>query len=90
MARGLVKKNSKSIGFMIPDILNPFYSELVESVEKVTSEHGFSLSLYITNQDPQKEHYYINEMLERRTNGVIITSTNLKDNEFLKKMTLLL
>lgn len=86
MARGLVKKNSKSIGFMIPDIMNPFYMELIRSIEDVASKHGFSMTLCITGQDPEKEYYYINEMLERRTNGVIVTSTSLTNNDFLRRV----
>ncbi len=86
LARGLVKRSSKSIAFMIPEIQNPFYPEIIESIEKVTSEHGFSLSLYITNQDPEKEKYYLEEMIARRISGAIIICTSITDDKFIKKI----
>ncbi|MGE5614919.1 MAG: LacI family DNA-binding transcriptional regulator [Bacillota bacterium] len=86
MARGLVKRNSKSIAFMIPEIQNPFYPEILQSIEEVTSKHGFSLSIYITNQDPNKEKYYLDEMYARRMSGVIIICTSIQDKEFIKKV----
>lgn len=86
MARGLVKKNSMSIGFMMPEIQNPFYPEIIQSIEDVTSKQGFSLSLYITNQDPNKEKYYLDEMYARRMSGVIIICTSIQDKELIKKV----
>lgn len=85
MARGLVTKTSKTIGLLIPDILNPFYAELIKGVEDVVSKYGFSLFLCITDQVPEKEEYYINEMLKRRNNGLIIMSTCISNKEVLTK-----
>lgn len=85
MARSLVKKTSKTIGFMIPDVLNPFYMELIQSIEEVISKYGFSMYLCVTNQDPEKEEYYINEMLERRTNGLLAMCTSISATEVLRK-----
>lgn len=85
-ARGLVTNSSKSIGFMIPDILNPFYPQLIQSVDNVTSANGFFLELYITRMQSKKVHYYLNEMISRRTGGVIVMCSKIEDLEYICKV----
>jgi len=85
MASGLVKKTSRTIGVMIPYITNPFFIELIKGVEDVACKYGFSMFLCNTNQVPEKEKFYINEMLKRRTDGLIIISTSITDKEIMEK-----
>jgi len=85
LARSLTKKTNKTIGFLIPDILNPFYMEIIQSIEEVVSKQGFSMYLCVTNQDPKKEEFYLNEMLERRTSGLIVVCTSINNSELLEK-----
>lgn len=86
MARGLVKKSSKTLGLMIPEITNPFFLELIKGVEDVASRHGFSMFLCSTNRVPEKEEYYINEMLERRTNGLMLISTHINNKKMINRV----
>ena len=86
LARGLATNTSRSIGFIIPEILNPFYPELIQSIEEVASANGYFLELYITNMDPEKERYYINEMISRRTGGVIFMCSKLNHLEYLQRV----
>ncbi len=77
MARGLVKKSNKTLGVMIPDISNPFYAELIRGIENAASKSSFSMYLCITNQQKDKEEYYLNEMIKRRINGLIILCSHI-------------
>ncbi len=86
LARGLATNTSKSIGFIIPEVLNPFYPELLQSVEEVASANGFYLELYVTKMDPERERYYFNEMISRRTGGVIFICSRINDLEYIKKV----
>lgn len=86
VARGLATRTSRTICLLIPDIANYYYSELIRSVEAVVSRNGFSLLLCITNTDPGKEEYYINEMLRRRIDGFLILSTVISDPRLLERM----
>ncbi|MGI6777218.1 MAG: LacI family DNA-binding transcriptional regulator [Acetivibrionales bacterium] len=85
IARSLVKKTSKTIGLMIPDITNSYFIEFIKSVEDVMSKHKYFMLLCNTNQESKKEEYYINEMLERRTDGLMIISTSITNKELLDK-----
>lgn len=86
LARGLATNTSKSIGFIIPEVLNPFYPELLQSVEEVVSANGFFLELYVTKMDPERERYYFNEMISRRTGGVIFICSRIHDMDYINRM----
>lgn len=85
LARGLATSSSNSIGILIPDILNTYYTELIKSIENKVSAKGFSLLLCITNSDPKKEEYYMKEMLKKRVCGLIFLSTSVS-KETLEKV----
>lgn len=72
IARGMRTNKSTTIGLFIPDVSNPFYSELFKGIEAVTREAGYSTLVCHTSMDQKAERYYINELLKRRIDGVII------------------
>ncbi|MEG1984631.1 MAG: LacI family DNA-binding transcriptional regulator [Oscillospiraceae bacterium] len=86
MARGLATNNSNTIGLLIPQIMNSYYSELIRSIEKSVSARGFSLLLCITNSEKEKEEYYIDDMIRRRVCGIIILSTKIDDEVMIRRM----
>ena len=45
VARSLFKKRSMMIGFILPDITNPFFSTVFLEAEKVSIEFGYSMIL---------------------------------------------
>jgi LacI family transcriptional regulator len=74
-ARGLKKKQTKSIGLCICNICNPFYPPLVRGVENTINKFGYSLVICNTEENPKTEEAYLNVMLEQRVDGLIITPT---------------
>ena len=43
LARALYKKSSKMIGMIVPDIENPFFSELAKAVEDTAYQNGYRI-----------------------------------------------
>lgn len=86
IARGLVTKTSKCIGLLIPDIMNSYYAEIISAIDAEANDNGFTLMLYITNEDRQKTVSYINEMIRRRVDGLILLSIAIEDIELIKKI----
>lgn len=78
VARSLFKKTSKMIGFVIPDITNPFFPQLVRAIEDVMYPAGYTTILY--NSDEQLEHEveFIEGMTAKYTDGFIVVSNSLK------------
>lgn len=74
IARSLVTRKTKCIGLVIPDISNPFFSELAQGVEEAVSVEGYNVFLCNTNWDEKKELSYLNLLDSRRTDGIILAS----------------
>jgi len=60
---------SKVIALMITDIANPFFPEIVHGVEDAVFEHGFSVSLWNTREDPQREEHYLRTLHKENVKG---------------------
>lgn len=86
MARGLLKNTSKTIALIIPDILNPYFIELIQSVEDVVSSYGYSLTLCNSNLNHEKEKQFIQQMAEKRADGILIISTFVQDPEMILRL----
>lgn len=78
VARSLFKKQSKMIGYIVPDITNPFFPQLVRAVEDVTVKAGYTTFLCNSDDDINKELMYLEKMLENHIDGVIIVSNNIQ------------
>lgn len=77
IARSLVKKRSGQIGVIVPDILNSFYATFVTELNRCVQEAGFSLTIQISDNSPEREERIVDEMIRSRTEGVIIVPMNL-------------
>lgn len=77
VARSLVRQRTHTLGLVVPDNANPFFAEFARHVEDRSFARGYSVVLCNTNLDAQREAAYLDPLLEKRVDGVIITSTNL-------------
>lgn len=72
LAVSLVKQRSLSIGLIVPDISNQFFSKLAKAVESICREHGFSVFLCNTNDDPRIESQHIRDLLDKSVDGLLL------------------
>ncbi len=80
LAQGLVTKKSKSIGVLIADIGNLYYSYLVKSIEKELRAAGYYAVIGNTEWDGKREKEYIRHLIQRQVDGFILASTSLTED----------
>ncbi|MFQ5834719.1 MAG: LacI family DNA-binding transcriptional regulator [bacterium] len=80
IARSLRKKKTTTIGLVLSDITNPFFPEVARGVEDRAREYGFSVVLCSTDADPSLERQYIDVLLAKQIDGLILTSIRSSDN----------
>ncbi len=85
IARSLVKKQTNTIGVIMPDVKNTFFNNLFRIIEDYASKHGFSLLLCNTDEDPAKEMKYIKLLQSQRVDGLIIIPCVVKSVDYLLK-----
>ncbi len=74
-ARGLRIGKSNVIGLIVSDISNAFYAKLCKSVEDYLNSKGYNLIICSSDEDPQKESYLIDMLVERQVDGLILSSS---------------
>ena len=84
-ARGLVNNKSNIIGLVIPTILNPFFGELVASIENTLYLHGFSVLLCDTAYDKNKQAMHIRNLIQQQADGIVIVSHRDIDQSFMQQ-----
>lgn len=71
-AARLRMQRSFTIGLIVPNLLNPFFTELTNSVEEWIEAEGLSLLLAKTSEDPIRQQKAVQSMLEYRVDGLLI------------------
>lgn len=85
VARSMVQKETKTIAVIIPDICNPFFSQLVSGIEKKALEHDYFTTLSNSNDSKVIESKIVQHILERGVDGVIVTTAD-EDGDQLKPL----
>ncbi|AZB42255.1 LacI family transcriptional regulator [Bacillus sp. FJAT-42376] len=74
-ARSLRNQRTGVIAVLIPRVMNPFFSQLIETLELAASESFYQLIICQTQYSAQKELTYLNLLKTKQVDGVILTST---------------
>jgi LacI family transcriptional regulator, fructose operon transcriptional repressor len=75
VARSLRSQRSSTIGLIVSDISNPFFTAISRAVEDTAYEQGFSVLLCNTDENPEKEAIYLNLMRDTAVAGAIMSPT---------------
>ena len=81
-ARSLNLKRSHSIALIIPDIQNPQNMEIARGVEEIAHQKGYNLLLCNTEKDLEKERSYIQTLIDKKIDGIILAFTLLQQDDF--------
>ncbi len=73
LARSLRVENTSTLGLVIPNVGNPFFTAMARAVEDAAREMGYSLMIGNADEDPGKESEYLNVLMEKRVDGLIVS-----------------
>lgn len=84
-ARGLNFNKTKTIGLLIPNMLNSMYMEIAKGVEDVARQKGYIVFMCNVEKNADMEKNYIEHMLTRCVDGIIIMFSSL-DGQYIKSV----
>ncbi|MBS4204464.1 LacI family DNA-binding transcriptional regulator [Lederbergia citrea] len=73
-ARGLITKQSKLLGLVVPNIQNPFFPELCRGAEDEANRHQYSLIICNSDDNAAKEESYLRLLNEKQVDGILLSS----------------
>lgn len=86
LAQALRKQRTETLGVVVPDISNPFFSLLARGVETCASKHGFMTFICDSNHSPEREERHINNLISARVEGMVIVPTGEIKRDIFKKL----
>ncbi len=72
IAQSLKQSRTNTIGVIVPDITNPFFTGLINTIENSANREGFSVILNSYNDEPELEKKCINVLLQKQVDGIIL------------------
>ena len=79
IARSLATARTATIGLVVPDISNPYFSAIARGVEQVAYAHNYSVLLCNTGEDASRELDVLLTLDERYVDGVIACGLRQED-----------
>lgn len=71
VARGLASKKTTTVGAIIPDISNIYYSQLARGLEDIATMYKYHSIISNSDNDPEKEKEIFNNLLSKQVDGII-------------------
>jgi LacI family transcriptional regulator len=87
LARGLVTQKTGTIGLVVPDNANPFFSEVARGVEHIAYNNGYTVFLCNTEENISREIDILRILDEHQVDGLILCSPLLEDADLQEAIT---
>lgn len=71
-AHNLKTRKTKTIGILVPEICNTFFLDIVQRVEGLLYQHGYSILLCSSNDNLEQENEKLRLLLEKNVDGMIV------------------
>jgi LacI family transcriptional regulator len=79
MARSLITKKSSMLGVIVPGITNLFFPTIVEAIEDIARDKGYSISLCNTRGEVQEETKLVEELMAKQVDGIVVIDPNVSN-----------
>lgn len=81
LAQGLVTKRTNNIGLIIPDIGNPFFTDISKGVEHYARGKGYNVVFANSDENFENEVQSMEMLIENRVDGIILAPSSNTSNE---------
>ncbi|WP_341227525.1 LacI family DNA-binding transcriptional regulator [uncultured Arcticibacterium sp.] len=87
IALSLRENKSRSIGIIVPEIANNFFSNAINGAEDVAQKRGYHVMIFQTRESDLKEKACLEHVLSRKLDGVLISlSGSTQDYTYLEHL----
>lgn len=80
IARSLKTDSTSTIAFIVSDISNPSFTAMAKAIEDVIEPAGYNLLMCSTDERKEKERRYLQLMVEKKVDGIILNTTGKNDS----------
>ncbi len=77
IAQSLRTQRTNLVALLVPDITNPYYPLLIRGAQNAADQQDYQLLIYDSDDSPARERSFVDTVLRRRVDGVILQSFHL-------------
>ena len=77
LARSLRRRQSNTLGMIVPDSANPFFAEIARAIEDASFAHNYSVILCNSEGDLEKQQAYTDVLIENRVAGILFVAAGI-------------
>ncbi|MBW0001115.1 MAG: LacI family DNA-binding transcriptional regulator [Verrucomicrobia bacterium] len=81
LARSMKQRSSLTIGVIVGNVCNPFFSVVLRAIEDTVGAHGYQVIMCNTDESIEKELAHARALLEHRVAGIILSPTAGENGE---------
>lgn len=81
LAKTLSQKSSNIIAVMVPNLINPFFGELITAIDTEAEKHGIQLLICNTNDSRKKVEHFLESIINNYAFGAIICTLQVTAND---------
>lgn len=78
VARGLASKKTTTVGVIIPDVTDAFFSELARGIDDVASMYHYNIILANSDESDTKELQVLENLLAKQVDGIVYMGNGLR------------
>ena len=85
-AQALVRTDTRTIGVIVRDVSDPYFSEITRGIQRVAGDHGRLVIICNAYRDMERELAYVRLLHSQRVDAIIFASSGLDDRAFSQKL----
>lgn len=80
-ARDLARQETKTLGVILPNISNPFFSTIFLEIQKYAASQDYSVLMWNSMNDLAMESRALQTLSERQVDGIIFMGGRINDSQ---------
>ncbi|MDC9592771.1 DNA-binding transcriptional regulator CytR [Xenorhabdus sp. IM139775] len=77
LAKNLRRNDARTILVIVPNISDPFFTDVIRGIEETAAEHGYLVLIGDCQHQQQQEHAFINFLITKRIDGMVLLGSNI-------------
>jgi LacI family transcriptional regulator len=79
VARGLASKKTTTVGVIIPDVTDGYFSALARGIDDIATMYKYNIILANSDDNPEKEASVLGTLLSKQVDGIIFMGNTIDD-----------
>jgi len=86
LARSLIRQKTDTLGVILSDITDPFFSRIIQGVEDVAHKFGYGIVYASMRWDSQLKHNYVRFLSSGRVDGLLIMGHVVGNEDYVRTL----